>query len=141
MNEGDPGTNYDFLFVDDAVPFDPDVVWSDGDTVPGYILSEGTGSESDVEAIGKYSDGVWVVEFRRALFTGNIDDTVFLPPPLVGVQGPQGLQGEQGSQGSQGLPGPQGAQGASGTAGSASYVSIGALLVAVAAVILVYMRK
>ncbi len=144
MNEGDPGTNYDFLFVDDAVPFDPDVVWSDGDTVPGYVLSEGTGSESDVEAIGKYSDGVWVVEFRRALFTGNPDDAVFLPPPLVGVQGPQGEQGSagpQGSQGEQGPTGPQGAQGTSGTAGSASYVSIGALLIAVIAVILVYMRK
>lgn len=132
MNSGDPGMNKDFLLVEEAVAFDPDVAWSDGDTVPGYVLSEGTGSESDVEAIGKYSDGVWVVEFRRALYTGNPDDTVFLPPPLVGLQGPQGSQGDQG---------PPGAQGPSGTAGSVSYVSIGALLIAIVAVVLVYTRK
>jgi len=144
MNSGDPGTNIDFLLVEDAVDFDPDVAWSDGDTVPGYVLSEGSGSESDVEAMGNYSDGVWVVEFRRALFTGNPDDTVFLPPPLMGLQGPQGPQGavgSQGSAGSQGDVGPPGAEGQPGTAGSASYVSYGALLIAVVALVLVYTRK
>ncbi len=147
MNENDPGTNIDFLLDYEAIAFDPDAAWDDGDTVPGYVLSEGTGSESDVEAIGKFSDGVWVVEFRRALFTGNPDDTVFLPPPLVGLQGLQGLQGEQGPQGAQGPPGeqgpqgPQGPQGTSGAASYASYISIGALLVAVVAILLVYTRK
>lgn len=49
----------------------------DGDAVPGYVLKEGTGSEADVETSGGYHDGVWVVEFKGKLDTGNPDDAVF----------------------------------------------------------------
>lgn len=150
MNENDPGADNVFLFVDEAIPFDPDAGWSDDDTIPGYVLSEATGSESDVEAIGIYTDGVWVVEFRRALFTGNPDDVVFLPPSPVGLQGSQGVpgsegaqgpQGESGEAGPQGAAGPQGEPSASGASGWSSYVSIGALAVSLVAIYLVYNRK
>lgn len=147
MNKDDPGTNNDFLLKDDAIAFNQNASWSDGDTVPGYVLDEATGSNSDVEAMGQYSDGVWVVEFKRALYTGNPDDTVFLPPPLQGLEGPQGSQGPAGPQGpagSQGEAGPQGLQGEqglSGTTGISTYASWGAIVLAVIAIAAVFMKK
>lgn len=77
MYLSDPGANVVFLFEHEAVLFDPEAAWMDGDTVPGYVLKEGTGSEADVETSGGYYDGVWVVEFKRKLDTGNPDDAVF----------------------------------------------------------------
>ena len=138
--------------------------------VPERILHEASGSRGDVREVAIWSDGVWTAEFSRKLVTGHIDDVQFEDLTsnylfdvalfdntggeghsyhvgeslslgfadkalLTGPQGDVGHQGETGSQG------PQGEQGPSGTAGSASYVSIGALLIAVAAVVLVYMRK
>ncbi len=76
MDKNDPGANVDFLFAD-AVPFDPNANWSDGDTVPGYILKEGTGSRADVVAVSTYTDGTWIVEFQRSLITNNPDDVQF----------------------------------------------------------------
>ncbi len=76
MDKNDPGANVDFLFAD-AVPFDPNANWSDGDTVPGYIVKEGTDSRADVVAVSTYTDGTWVVEFQRSLITNNPDDVQF----------------------------------------------------------------
>ncbi len=76
MDKNDPGANVDFLFAD-AVPFDPNANWSDGDTIPGYILKEGTGSRADVVAVSSYSNGIWIVEFQRSLITDNPDDVQF----------------------------------------------------------------
>jgi hypothetical protein len=77
MHSNDPGANADFLFADNSVPFDPNANWSDGDTVPGYILKEGTGSRADVVAVSTYTDGTWIVEFQRSLITNNPDDVQF----------------------------------------------------------------
>lgn len=49
-----------------------------GERVPKYILNENiTGSVADVEAMGKWSNGRWHLELRRALNTGHDDDVVF----------------------------------------------------------------
>ncbi len=78
MDPADPGANADFLIQGSTIDFNPDAAWEDGDTIPGYIVKEGTGSRADVEAVGVYSNGVWTVEFKRALHTGNPDDVSFM---------------------------------------------------------------
>ncbi len=77
MHKNDPGANADFLLSGDAVPFDPNANWSDGDTVPGYVVKEGTGSRADVVAVSTYTGGTWIVEFQRSLITNNPDDVQF----------------------------------------------------------------
>lgn len=77
MDKNDPGANADFLLDGDTVAFDPNAGWSDGDTVPGYILTVGTGSRADVITKSTYSNGTWVVEYQRKLVTGNPDDVQF----------------------------------------------------------------
>ncbi len=77
MPKNGPGANVDFLLGADAVAFDPNANWSDGDTVPGYILKEATGSRADVTAVSSYSNGTWIVEFKRSLITNNPDDVQF----------------------------------------------------------------
>ncbi len=77
MHKNDPGANADFLLAGDSVPFNANADWSDGDTVAGYILKEGTGSRGDVVAVSSYSNGTWIVEFKRSLITNNPDDVQF----------------------------------------------------------------
>ena len=77
MHKSGPGANVDFLFEADAVAFDPNADWSDGDTIPGYIVKTGTDSRADVVAVSTYSDGTWIVEFQRSLITNNPDDIQF----------------------------------------------------------------
>jgi hypothetical protein len=67
----------DFLFAEDAVPFDPNTNWGDGNTIPGYVVKKGSGSRADVKAMAIYSDGTWTVEFQRSLITHNLDDHQF----------------------------------------------------------------
>jgi len=50
--------------------FKPEV----GYTVPSIMLRKPKGGRADIEAIGKHSDGFWVVMFKRKLDTGNADD-------------------------------------------------------------------
>lgn len=77
MHSNDPGSNADFLWTYEAVVFDQDAEWSDGDTISGYVTKMGTGSIADVVAVAIYSDDTWVVEFRRSLNTYNSDDVQF----------------------------------------------------------------
>jgi len=77
MHKNGPGANVAFLFAEDAIEFAPDANWSDGDTIPGYIVKEGTDSRADVVAVSTYTDGTWVVEFKRSLITNNPDDVQF----------------------------------------------------------------
>jgi len=51
-----------------------------GDRLPKYQLnSSATGSITDIKASGKWVNGKWHLEFKRALDTGNDDDVVFKP--------------------------------------------------------------
>ena len=45
--------------------------------VPERIVKPPTGSRGDVQAAGLWKDGVWYVETKRALSTGNADDAQF----------------------------------------------------------------
>lgn len=77
MHKNDPGANVAFLFSGDVVTFDPNANWKNGDTIPGYVLKQGSGSRADVVTMATYSDGTWVVEFKRSLVTDNPDDVQF----------------------------------------------------------------
>ncbi len=45
--------------------------------VPRHILRLPSGSRGDIEVAMRWSDGVWTVEVKRALVTGNTDDVDF----------------------------------------------------------------
>jgi len=77
MHKDGPGANVDFLFEADAVAFDSNANWSDGDTIPGYVLKDGADSRADVIAVAMYANGTWVVEFHRSLIIDNPDDFKF----------------------------------------------------------------
>lgn len=59
-----------------AVPFDPNAGWKEGDMVPDYILSraDSKGSAADNNAIASWKDGVWTVVMIRPLGLANPDD-------------------------------------------------------------------
>ncbi|WP_167505910.1 ethylbenzene dehydrogenase-related protein [Desulfosediminicola flagellatus] len=50
-----------------------------GDSVPRFDNVPPTGSRADVMAKGEWSNGVWTVEFKRALDTGHEDDLALNP--------------------------------------------------------------
>lgn len=49
------------------------------DELPMYAFQTPQGSRADVRAKGHWQNGMWTVEFRRKLSTGNIDDVQFDP--------------------------------------------------------------
>ena len=59
-----------------AVPFDPNAGWKEGDLLPRYVLSreDAKGSAADNRAIGTWKDGVWTVVIVRPLGLTNDDD-------------------------------------------------------------------
>lgn len=59
-----------------AVPFDPNAGWKEGDILPQYVLSaeDAKGSAADNKAISNWKDGVQTVVFVRPLGLANDDD-------------------------------------------------------------------
>jgi hypothetical protein len=59
-----------------AVPFDPNAGWKEGDMVPDYIVSreDAKGSAADNNAIASWKDGMWTVVLIRPLGLTNSDD-------------------------------------------------------------------
>jgi hypothetical protein len=59
-----------------AVPFDPNAGWKEGDMVPDYVVSreDAKGSAADNQAIANWKDGVWTVVLVRPLGLTNDDD-------------------------------------------------------------------
>ena len=59
-----------------AVPFDPNAGWKEGDMLPRYVLSreDAKGSAADNQATGTWKDGVWTVVIVRPLGLTNNDD-------------------------------------------------------------------
>ena len=59
-----------------AVPFDPNAGWKEGDLIPDYVISrqDASGSASDNNAIASWKDGTWTVVVIRPLGLGNDDD-------------------------------------------------------------------
>lgn len=60
-----------FLSDDNAVEFDPDHDWQDGDVIPRRILSDPTDSRGEIFAQGIAQNGVWNLELQRALDTDH----------------------------------------------------------------------
>jgi hypothetical protein len=59
-----------------AVPFDPNAGWKEGDMIPDYIVSraDANGSAADNNAIANWNAGVWTVVMVRPLGLSNADD-------------------------------------------------------------------
>jgi len=59
-----------------AVPFDPNAGWKEGDMIPDYLISreDAKGSAADNNAIASWKDGMWTVVVIRPLGLANDDD-------------------------------------------------------------------
>ena len=59
-----------------AVAFDPNAGWKEGDMIPDYVISrqDAAGSAADNNAIANWKDGIWTVVMIRPLGLGNSDD-------------------------------------------------------------------
>lgn len=59
-----------------AVPFDPNAGWKEGDMIPDYIVSraDAKGSAADNNGIASWKDGIWTVLIIRPLGLTNADD-------------------------------------------------------------------
>jgi hypothetical protein len=59
-----------------AVPFDPNAGWKEGDMIADYIISreDAKGSATDNNAIASWKDGMWTVVMIRPLGLANDDD-------------------------------------------------------------------
>ena len=59
-----------------AVAFDPNAGWKEGDMLPRYVLSDAdaSGSAADNKAAGSWKDGTWTVVVIRPLGLTNSDD-------------------------------------------------------------------
>lgn len=59
-----------YLSPDTAIPFDTNHNWQNGDVIPRRFLQEPEGSQAAITADGRWLDGVWRLELRRAMDTG-----------------------------------------------------------------------
>lgn len=59
-----------------AVPFDPNAGWKEGDMIPDYLVSreDAKGSAADNNAIASWNNGKWTVVLVRPLGLSNSDD-------------------------------------------------------------------
>ena len=64
-----------------AVPFDPNAGWKEGDLIPDYITSrqDAKGSAADNRAISSWKNGTWTVVLIRPLDLANDDDKALKP--------------------------------------------------------------
>ncbi len=70
--DGAPG----WILADEALPFD-DSLFVAGDMVPGIVKEAFTGDRGDLSAGWVYVDGMWMIEFGRALVTGSDFDVQY----------------------------------------------------------------
>lgn len=72
---------------DNAVAFDPNAGWKEGDMVPDRVLSsaEASGSAIDSTATSEWKDGKWTVVIVRPLGLANADDKVLKDGSVVNV--------------------------------------------------------
>lgn len=70
-----------------AVAFDPNAGWKDGDILPQYVLSaeEAAGSAADNRGGGTWKDGGWTVVIVRPLRLANGDDKRLEPGGVYNV--------------------------------------------------------
>jgi hypothetical protein len=78
---GDPSRPYAIIREQNAVAYDPDAGWQEGDVLPGRLLSseDAEGSAADNRDVrGTWEDGVWTVTWTRPLDTGHPEDDKIL---------------------------------------------------------------
>jgi hypothetical protein len=77
ITEGDLRKADHFLVAEgNAVAFDPNAGWKEGDLIPDYVVSRkaAQGSAADNNAIASWKDGSWTVVLVRPLGLANDDD-------------------------------------------------------------------
>jgi hypothetical protein len=78
VNPADIGKKDNLIMIKEqnALPFDPNAGWKEGDILPRFIMSaaEATGSAADNKAKGEWKDGQWTVVLVRPLNLTNPDD-------------------------------------------------------------------
>lgn len=70
--DGSPG----YILDAEKQPFD-DTLFAAGDMIPGVIVSEIIGDRGNIAAGWQWADGMWTLEFSRALVTGSEYDVQF----------------------------------------------------------------
>jgi hypothetical protein len=70
-------TEVNFIFKGKEIPIDTAAL-KVGDRIPAFVIEPAVGSRGDVQALGSWQDGKWVLVMRRALNTGNDDDVEFI---------------------------------------------------------------
>jgi hypothetical protein len=74
---GNPAKPAAIIKETNAVPFDPNAGWKEGDILPGRLLSriDAKGSAADNDAVyGAWMDGTYTLVWRRKLDTGHPSD-------------------------------------------------------------------
>jgi len=78
IRQDSPARKGDLFLIreQNAVPFDPNALWKEGDMIPDYITSRdgAKGSAADNNAIASWKDGLWTVVLTRPLGLTNADD-------------------------------------------------------------------
>lgn len=76
-----------FLAEKNALPFDPNLDWREGETLPAVYLRRPEGSRSSVRARGRHEDGAWHVRLTRSLEAPDLlDGKSFRPGHTYDVQ-------------------------------------------------------
>lgn len=73
----DPSAPPALIVEQNAVPFDPNAAWKEGDMIPVYYVTR-TGTEGSAadnsDVTGNWKDGMWTVLWTRKLDTGHPQD-------------------------------------------------------------------
>ena len=64
-----------FIHAGNAVAFDPDHDWQEGDVIPQRFLQQPSGSRGAIQADGGYKDGAWRITLTRSLEAPNDHDS------------------------------------------------------------------
>jgi len=78
VREDSPARKGDLFLIreQNAVPFDPNAGWKEGDMIPDYVISreDAKGSAADNNAAASWKDRTWTVVLTRPLGLANPDD-------------------------------------------------------------------
>ncbi len=79
-NQGYGQDDHYFLYEGNAIAFDPDHEWQEGDVLPQRFLRTPDGSRGALKADGRYENGAWNVVITRTLASPNPLDSKELTP-------------------------------------------------------------
>lgn len=84
----DPSMPTSLIPEENAIAFDPNADWKEGDLIPEYYVTRtgASGSAADnADVKGTWKDGMWTVEWVRKINTGHDDDKALKPGGTVTV--------------------------------------------------------